>query len=114
MIGMGVHAGEAISGNIGSEERMEFTVIGDTVNMASRIEASTKAFGVDLLLSEDVATEVQGRFLLKVAGSSKVYGKAQPLKLYKVMGYVENGQERLVRTPYSDYEQEHVDKVEVV
>lgn len=114
LIGMGLHMGEAISGTIGSEERMEFTVIGDTVNMASRIESSTKAFGADLLVSDAVVSKVVGRFLFETAGAARVKGKAQALKLHKVRGYIENGQNRIVRTPYSDYEAEHADKVDVV
>ncbi len=115
MIGMGLHTGVAISGNIGSEERMEFTVIGDSVNMASRIEAATKAFGTDLLLSEAVAEEVKDRFVLVSAGASKVKGKSEALKLFKVAGVInEQGQQELIKTPYSEYAAEHVDKVEVV
>lgn len=98
-IGMGLHAGAAISGTIGSEERMEFTVIGDTVNVTSRIESSTKHFEVDLLIS----SEVYGRlnqadildkysssqnpisFKFQLAGDIEVKGKALPLRLYKVV-----------------------------
>ncbi len=114
-IGMGLHYGEAISGTIGSDDRMEFTVIGDTVNMASRIESSTKAFGTDLLLSEDIAGFVRERFVLEEAGSAEVKGKTEPLKFYKVRGYIgQNGEEFLVKTEWSDYEAEKADKVKVV
>ena len=114
-IGTGLHSGEAISGNIGSAERMEFTVIGDTVNMASRIESSTKAFGTDLLVSDDLAKEVEGKFVLQLAGSTKVKGKAEPLKLFKCSGFIlENGQQDIIKTEYSDYTAEKADKVEIV
>jgi adenylate cyclase len=113
-IGMGVHTGQAISGNIGSDERMEFTVIGDTVNMASRIEASTKAFGSDFLLSEATATIVQEKFILELGGKAEVKGKSEALSMFKVRGYIdENGQEVRVQTPYSDYQAESADKVKV-
>ena len=112
-IGMGLHRGEAISGTIGSSERMEYTVIGDTVNQASRIESSTKAFGTDLLLSEDMAGFVQEEFLVEVAGSVEVKGKSEPLKLFKVRGFFdENKQPIVVQTEFSDYEAGDADKVE--
>jgi adenylate cyclase len=115
MIGMGVHAGPAISGTIGSEERMEYTVIGDTVNQTSRIEASTKAFGADLLISNEAAEEIKSNFKLEFAGSAEVKGKVEALKLYKVRGYIkENGEIEEVKTPYSDYEKEKADKIKVV
>lgn len=111
-IGMGLHRGDAISGTIGSSERMEYTVIGDTVNQASRIEASTKAFGTDLLLSEEMASVVQSDFILEVAGSVEVKGKSEALKLFKVRGYYNESKEPVeVRTPFSDYEPGEVDKV---
>ncbi len=113
-IGMGLHRGQAISGTIGSSERMEYTVIGDTVNQSSRIEAATKSFGTDLLLSEDMATFVGEEFLLEQAGTVEVKGKEVPLKLFKVRGfYDENKNPILVQTPYSDYEVSGDEKVKV-
>lgn len=112
-IGMGLHTGQAISGTIGSSERMEYTVIGNTVNTTSRIEASTKAFGADLLVSEDVMKKVGDAFLLELAGEAEVKGRSEPLKMFKVRGYKENGRYIEIRTEYSDYEAEEVEKVKV-
>lgn len=113
-VGMGLHMGSVISGTIGSSERMEYTVIGDNVNMAARIEASTKAFGADVLLSHDVATAVENEFVVKVAGEVTVKGKSEKLKLYTVHGYKHaDGTIELVETPYSSYKAEKADKVKV-
>ena len=113
-IGMGLSAGPAISGTIGSSERMEYTVIGDTVNTASRVESSTKAFGTDLLISGPVLEKVEGRFVTDFAGAAEVKGKAEPLKMYKVRGFVnEAGEPILIQTQYSDYEAGDADKVKI-
>ena len=113
MIGMGLHFGEAISGTIGSEDRMEYTVIGDSVNMAARIEASTKAFGTDLLLSDDIAMKVANDFILEETSKVSVKGKSEPLKIYKVNGYKTPQGDVEVVTPYSVYEAEAADKVKI-
>ncbi|MBX2988989.1 MAG: HAMP domain-containing protein [Bdellovibrionaceae bacterium] len=114
MIGMGLHAGPAISGTIGSDERMEYTVIGNTVNTASRIEASTKAFGTDLLVTDDVLALVGDAFKVDYAGAAEVKGRSEALKMYKVRGYKgPNGEYIDIRTPYSDYEAEGADKVKI-
>jgi adenylate cyclase len=114
MIGMGLHSGSAISGTIGSNERMEYTVIGNTVNTTSRIEASTKSFGTDLLVTEEVVNRVGDDFWVEYVGSAELKGRSEDIKLYKVRGYkAENGKVIEIKTPYSDYESEVADKVKV-
>ena len=114
MIGMGLHFGRAISGTIGSSERMEYTVIGNTVNTASRIEASTKAFGTDLLISQEVVERLGDHFWVDRAGAAEVKGRSDALVLYKVKGVKSaTGENIEIKTPYSEYEAEKADKVKV-
>lgn len=115
MIGMGLNLGPAVAGTIGSQDRMEYTVIGNTVNTASRIEASTKACGTDLLISEDVVQALPSYFLTEFAAEVEVKGRSQALKLYKVRGWRDEltGEEHRIQTPYSDFAAEEADKVKV-
>ena len=114
LIGMGLHAGTAISGTIGSNERMEYTVIGNTVNTASRIEAATKAFGSDLLISAELQALVGTGFATEYAGEAEVHGRSEALKFFKVLGLRrEDGTLIDLKTPYSDYTAESSKKISV-
>lgn len=83
-IGIGLHEGEAIVGNIGSMDKMDYTAIGDTVNLAARLEGLTKHYKQPILLSEDIKKKVEGRFYFREADVVAVKGKDRPTTVYTV------------------------------
>ncbi|HUU40231.1 MAG TPA: adenylate/guanylate cyclase domain-containing protein, partial [Desulfatiglandales bacterium] len=85
--GIGINSGMVTIGNLGSHDFMDYTIIGDSVNIASRLEGLNKFYGTNVIVSEYTALRLDERFLLRELDRVRVKGKGQAMAIYQLIGY---------------------------
>jgi adenylate cyclase len=83
-IGVGINSGDMIAGNIGSEAIMSYTVIGDAVNLGSRLESLNKEYGTRILISEATRSRLTVAVGTRAIGEVTVKGRTQPVQVYEL------------------------------
>ncbi len=101
-VGLGINHGEAIVGRIGSEDKHEFSAIGDPINLASRLEGTTKEFHQQMLIGESVASMVREQFVLRTVGLIQVKGKTKPVDVFTVLSDRQSAPEPAWLVPYEE------------
>lgn len=86
-MGIGLNTDMVVSGNIGSAKRMDFTIIGDGVNLAARLESACKQYHARILVSENTVRKLRGTYRLRPVDLLVVKGKTRPVEVYEVLDY---------------------------
>jgi adenylate cyclase len=85
-VGIGINTGEGVVGNMGSDLRFDYSVLGDSVNLASRLEGQSKNYGVTIIVGSRTATLVRDDFALLELDAIRVKGKTEPEVIYALLG----------------------------
>ena len=96
-IGIGINTGTVVFGSMGAKERMDFTSIGDTVNLAARLEGTNKEYGTKTLITEAVYEKVKDAFLCREIDLMTVKGKTEPVRIYEVLQDSKAAAEKLTK-----------------
>lgn len=91
-VGIGINTGPMLVGNMGSSRRFNFTIMGDNVNLASRLEQLNKTFGTRLIVSETTYQAVRDKVVARELDLIRVKGKTKPVKIYELLGPIEDGE----------------------
>ena len=94
-IGIGINTGQVVFGSMGAKDRMDFTSIGDPVNLAARLEGTNKEYGTKTLLTEAVYEKVKDAFLCREIDLMTVKGKTEPVRIYELLQETKSASEKL-------------------
>jgi len=103
---IGINSGEMIVGNMGTEKKMNYTIIGNVVNLATRLEGVKKQYGTWILASEDTVRKTEGRFLTRRLDRIRVLGINEPVRIYEIIETIADASEAL-REQVNVFEKAH-------